>query len=69
MDPEQITHLCYVFTWFEAVSDLKVNLSKLELVPMREVHNLGGKGGGIFWVVIGDPSHEVLGPSFGGGFK
>ena len=29
-----------VFIWFEDVSGLKVNLGKLELIPVRDVHNL-----------------------------
>lgn len=40
VDPNQILHLRYVFTWFEAVSGLKVNMGKSELVPVGDVHNL-----------------------------
>ena len=39
-EPEQVTHLQYVFTWFEMIYRLKVNLSKSELVLVGEVHNL-----------------------------
>jgi hypothetical protein len=36
----QIEHLRFVFTWFAAISDLKTNLSKSEIVPIRDVLNL-----------------------------
>ena len=40
-DQVQITHLRAVFSWFEAVSGLKVNLAKSEMVPVGVVPNLG----------------------------
>jgi exonuclease III len=40
-DPHQLTSLRFVFTWFEAVSGLKINLGKSELVPVGEVSNMG----------------------------
>jgi hypothetical protein len=36
-DPEQILNLRFVFTWFEAASGLKINLSKSEIVPVGDV--------------------------------
>jgi endonuclease/exonuclease/phosphatase family metal-dependent hydrolase len=39
-DSEQISNLRYVFTWFEAVSGLKINLSKSEIVPVGDVPHL-----------------------------
>ena len=39
-DPHQLTSLRFVFTWFEAVSRLKINLGKSELVPVGEVSNM-----------------------------
>lgn len=36
-NPEHMTHLRYVLTWFEAISGLRVNLGKLELVPVGSV--------------------------------
>jgi hypothetical protein len=36
-DPDQILQLRYLLTWFEAISGLKVNLAKSELVPMGDV--------------------------------
>uniref|UniRef100_A0A2N9FPT0 Reverse transcriptase domain-containing protein n=1 Tax=Fagus sylvatica TaxID=28930 RepID=A0A2N9FPT0_FAGSY len=39
-DQVQIAHLRAVFSWFEAVSGLKVNLAKSEMVPVGVVSNL-----------------------------
>jgi hypothetical protein len=39
-DQVQIAHLRAVFSWFEAVSGLKVNLAKSEMVPVGVVPNL-----------------------------
>ena len=37
---DQLLILCMVPIWFEAVSGLKVNLGKLELVAVGAVHNM-----------------------------
>ena len=37
---DQMLILCMVLIWFEAVSGLKVNLGKLELVAVGAVHNM-----------------------------
>ena len=39
-DPIKLEHLRSIFLWFEAVSGLKINLSKSEMVPVGEVPNL-----------------------------
>jgi hypothetical protein len=39
-DPVQLWHLRGVFIWFQAISGLKVNLSKSELVPVGNVPNV-----------------------------
>jgi hypothetical protein len=39
-DFEQILNLRYVFTWFEAASGLKINLSKFEIVPVGDVPHI-----------------------------
>ena len=39
-DPIQLWHLRGVFIWFQAISRLKVNLSKSELVPVGHVPNV-----------------------------
>ena len=38
--PEHIFNLRLLFTWFEAISGLKINLSKSEMVPAGNVPNL-----------------------------
>ena len=48
-DPNQIVHLWYVFTWFEVVSGLKVDLSKFELVLVKDVSNFWKWW--LFWAV------------------
>ena len=35
--PDQIFHLHLLFTWFEAISRLKINLLKSEMVPVGHV--------------------------------
>ena len=39
-DPTQLAHLRFVFLWYEAVSGLRINLGKSEMVPVGEVHNV-----------------------------
>uniref|UniRef100_A0A2N9GE37 Reverse transcriptase domain-containing protein n=1 Tax=Fagus sylvatica TaxID=28930 RepID=A0A2N9GE37_FAGSY len=39
-DPSKIEHLGCVLTWFEAISGLKINLGKSEMVPVGEVPNM-----------------------------
>uniref|UniRef100_A0A2N9IF49 CCHC-type domain-containing protein n=1 Tax=Fagus sylvatica TaxID=28930 RepID=A0A2N9IF49_FAGSY len=39
-DSEQISNLRYVFTWFEAVSRLKINFNKSEIVPVGDVPHI-----------------------------
>jgi hypothetical protein len=41
-NPNHIRCLCALFFCFEDVFDLKVNLAKLELVPVGNVHNVDG---------------------------
>ena len=42
-DADLILHMIFriILIWFEVVSSLKINLRKLELVPMGVVHNFG----------------------------
>ena len=37
---ENLEYLSWVFMWFEACSDLKINLEKSELIPIGEVPTL-----------------------------
>ena len=39
-DSEQAWYLRGVFIWFQAISGLKINLSKSELVPVGQVTNV-----------------------------
>jgi hypothetical protein len=41
-DRDPFLHLCCLFLCFEVVSGLKINLSKLELVPVGIVNDIGG---------------------------
>ena len=63
-EPEQVTHLQYVFTWFEMIYRLKVNLSKSELVLVGEVHNL--EFGGYFGLSTGPLPMKYFRPPFRG---
>jgi hypothetical protein len=40
-NPSHIFHLRLVFTWFEAISGLKINISKSEVVPVGQVPDIG----------------------------
>ena len=48
VDLDQIMILCMIFIWFEAVSGLKINLGKFEIIPVGVVHNID-----LFLVVLG----------------
>ena len=37
---EQLTYLCWLFMWFEAISGLRVNLEKSELISVGRVENV-----------------------------
>jgi hypothetical protein len=39
-NPDHILHLRFLFTWFEAISGLKINLSKSEMVPVGQVPDI-----------------------------
>ena len=39
-NPNHILHLQLLFTWFEAISGLKINLSKSEMVPVGQVRDI-----------------------------
>jgi hypothetical protein len=41
-EEEQIRHLRYIFLCFEAASGLRINLGKLEIVPIGEVEDVEG---------------------------
>ncbi|RVW23386.1 Zinc finger CCCH domain-containing protein 18 [Vitis vinifera] len=37
---EQVTFLCWLLMWFEAMSGLKINLEKSEMIPIGEMDNV-----------------------------
>ena len=37
---DQLTYLCWLLMWFEALSGLKANLEKSELIPVDKVENV-----------------------------
>ncbi|RVW85798.1 hypothetical protein CK203_055428 [Vitis vinifera] len=39
-EEEQLTYLCWLLMWFEAISGLRVNLEKIELIPVGRVENV-----------------------------
>ena len=53
-----------VLIWFEAVSSLKINLGKSELVPVGVVLNIMLLLD-VFRMQAGFTSYEILGSSFG----
>ena len=38
---DQLTHLCWLLMWYEALSGLKVNMIKSELILVGRVENVG----------------------------
>ena len=41
-NPEHIFNLRLLFTWFEAISRLRINFNKSEMVPVGNVVNMAG---------------------------
>lgn len=37
---DQVNNLCWLLIWFEAISGLKINLEKSEMIPISLVDNL-----------------------------
>ena len=37
---DQLTHLGWILVWFEAASELRINLAKSELIPVGEIDNI-----------------------------
>lgn len=66
--PEQVTYLRRVLTCFEAVTGLRVNMSKSEMVPIREVTNLSYLAD-ILSCRIGSLPMNYLGMPLGSSFK
>uniref|UniRef100_A0A2N9GI39 Reverse transcriptase domain-containing protein n=1 Tax=Fagus sylvatica TaxID=28930 RepID=A0A2N9GI39_FAGSY len=65
--PDHIFNLRLLFTWFEAVSGLKINLNKSEMVPVGKVPNLEDLAGANFKSKsISDPILEKMGHKLSG---
>lgn len=62
VDQKQLEHLGWTFTWFEVISNLKINIENNELIPLREEANVeacfgvGLKGQ--------EANHHTFGPPF-----
>ena len=67
-DPLQIWHLRGVFIWFQAISGLKINLSKTELVPVGQVPHVNELAGVLGCKVAALPL-SYLGLPLGATFK
>ena len=67
-DPIQLWHLQGVFIWFQAISGLKINLSKSELVPIGNVPNVTELASILGCKVLAFPL-TYLGFPFGATFK
>ncbi|RVW32845.1 putative ribonuclease H protein [Vitis vinifera] len=65
---DQVTFLSWLLMWFEAISGLKVNLDKSELIPMGNVENVEELASELGCKVGSLPSN-YLGMPFGAPFK
>ena len=65
---EQMTFLCWLLMWFEAIFGLKVNLDKSELIPMGRVENVDDLAGELGCKVGRFPS-TYLGMPLGASFN
>jgi hypothetical protein len=67
-DADQLWHLRGIFIWFQAISGLKINLSKSELVSVGHVPNVAVLAGYMGCRVSSLPM-SYLGLPLGAGFK
>ncbi|RVW39723.1 LINE-1 reverse transcriptase-like [Vitis vinifera] len=65
---DQLTHLCWLLMWFEALSGLKVNMEKSELIPVGRVENVGELADE-FGYKVGNLPSTYLGMPLGAPFK
>ena len=65
---DQLTHLCWLLMWFEALSGLKVNMEKSKLIPIGRVENMGELADEYGYKVGNLPS-TYLGMPLGAPFK
>ena len=65
---DQLTHLCWVLMWFEALSRLRNNLDKSELLPIGNIPNADDLADELGCKVSNLPS-TYLGLPFGASYK
>ena len=65
---EQLTYPCWLLMWFEAISGLRANLEKSELIPVGRVENVEELADE-FGYKVGKLSSTYLGISLGAPFK
>ena len=68
VDSQQIRHLRGVFIWFQAISGLKINLSKSKLVPVGQVPNVTELAG-VLGCKVSELPLSYLGLPLGATFK
>ena len=67
-EEEQLTYLCWLLMWFETISGLRVNLEKIELIPVGRVENVKELADE-FGYKVGKLPSTYLGMSLGAPFK
>jgi hypothetical protein len=67
-NPEHIFNLHLLFTWFEAISGLKINFNKSAMVPIGSVANMDGLAAIMECKIIPLPMN-YLGPPLEANFK
>ena len=65
---DQLTHLSWVLLWFEALSGLKINLEKSEIIPVLRVENIDFLAKA-FGFRVGSLPSSYLGLPLGAPFK
>ena len=65
---DEITYLCWLLMWFEAISGLRINLEKSELIPVGRVENLDDLLDEL-GCKMGSPPFSYLGLPLGAPFK
>ena len=68
VDPDQILHLGFLLTWFEAITGLKVNLAKSEMVQVGDAPHVGELAG-ILGCTTSTLPMKYLGLPLGAKFK
>lgn len=58
VNQEHLEHLSQSFMWFEMVSNLKINMEKSKLIPIREVADVEGLAS--CWVIGQGSTHYLL---------